>query len=86
MNLHVVNISEYVDEMCEIQRVERLLSSNRNFTFTGPYSVIYSYDNTNQMQQAAGGSICLTYACCCMYSSKLLMMDGKTARNMQRVM
>jgi len=28
------------------------------------------------------GSICLTYACCCMKSLKLLMMDGKTVRNM----
>jgi len=27
-------------------------------------------------------SICLTYACCCMYSLELLMMDGKTVRNM----
>ena len=28
------------------------------------------------------GRICLTYACCCMYSLELLMMDGKTVRNM----
>ena len=28
------------------------------------------------------GSICLTNACCCMYSLELLMMDGKTVRNM----
>jgi len=27
-------------------------------------------------------SICLTYTCCCMYSLELLMMDGKTVRNM----
>ena len=26
--------------------------------------------------------ICLTNACCCMYSLELLMMDGKTVRNM----
>ena len=26
-------------------------------------------------------SICLTYACCCMYSLELLMMDGKTMWN-----
>ena len=25
--------------------------------------------------------ICLTYACCCMYSRELLMTDGKTVRN-----
>jgi hypothetical protein len=31
---------------------------------------------------AAGSSICLTYACCCVCSLELLMMDGKTARNM----
>jgi len=24
----------------------------------------------------------LTYACCCMYSRELLMMDGRTVRNM----
>jgi len=28
------------------------------------------------------GSVCLTYACCCMYSLELLMMDEKTVRNM----
>jgi len=31
---------------------------------------------------ASSNSICLTYACCCMYSRELLMMDGKTVRNM----
>jgi len=31
---------------------------------------------------AAGSSRCLTYACCCMCSLELLMMDGKTVRNM----
>jgi len=30
----------------------------------------------------ADSSICLTYACCCMYSPELLMVDGKTVRNM----
>ena len=30
----------------------------------------------------ANSSICLKYACCCMYSLELLMMDGKTVRNM----
>jgi hypothetical protein len=29
-----------------------------------------------------GSSICLTCTCCCMYSLELLMMDGKTVRNM----
>jgi len=28
------------------------------------------------------GSVCLTYAWCCMYSLELPMMDGKTVRNM----
>jgi len=32
--------------------------------------------------QQAGNSICLTYTCCCMYSLELLMMYGKTFRNM----
>ena len=27
-------------------------------------------------------ALCLTNACCCMYSLELLMMDGKTVRNM----
>jgi hypothetical protein len=31
---------------------------------------------------AAGSSICLTYVCCCMYSPELLMICGKTVRNM----
>jgi len=30
----------------------------------------------------ADSSICLTNACCSMYSFQLLMMDGKTVRNM----
>jgi hypothetical protein len=30
----------------------------------------------------AVGTIYLTYACCCMYSLELLMMDEKTVRNM----
>jgi len=30
----------------------------------------------------AGSRICLTNACCCMYGLELLMMDGKTVRNM----
>ena len=33
-------------------------------------------------QTQADSSICLTYACCCMHSRELLMMDGKTVRNM----
>ena len=32
--------------------------------------------------QQAHSSICLTNACCCMYSLELLMMDGKTVRIM----
>jgi hypothetical protein len=35
-----------------------------------------------QQQVKAGSSICLTFICCCMYSLELLMMDGKTVRNM----
>jgi len=30
----------------------------------------------------ADSSICMTNACCCMYSFELLMIDGKTVRNM----
>jgi hypothetical protein len=30
-------------------------------------------------------AVCLTYTCCCMYSSELLMMNGKTVQNMQSV-
>ena len=33
-------------------------------------------------RQFAVGSNCLTYACCFVYSLELLMMDGKTFRNM----
>ena len=36
-------------------------------------------------RQQADSSICLTNACCCMHSLELLMMGGKTARNMQSV-
>jgi hypothetical protein len=34
---------------------------------------------------AAGSSICLAYAYCCMCSIELLMMGGKTVRNTQSV-
>ena len=34
------------------------------------------------IQQKAVSSICLTHACCCMYGLVLLMMEGKTVRNM----
>jgi len=33
----------------------------------------------------ADNSIRLTYTCCCMYSLELLMMDGKTVRNVYSV-
>jgi hypothetical protein len=36
-----------------------------------------------QFHLVTAGSICLTYACCCMCSLELLMMDGETFRNMQ---
>jgi len=35
-----------------------------------------------QILLIADSSTCLTYACCCVYSFELLMMDGKTVRNM----
>jgi len=35
---------------------------------------------------AAGSSSCLTYACCCIRSYELLMVDGKTVRNMKSVL
>ena len=31
---------------------------------------------------ASSSNVCLTYACCSMYSLELLMMDGETVRNM----
>ena len=38
-----------------------------------------------QTAAAAGSSSCLTYACCCMCSLELLMMDGKTVpKHVQR--
>ena len=33
--------------------------------------------------QQAVSSICLTHACCCMYSREFLIMEGKIVRNMQ---
>ena len=32
--------------------------------------------------QQVDSSICLTNACCCMYSLELLIVDGKIVRNM----
>ena len=58
-----------------------------NLTFTGPCIVIYSYSTTNKMYlfHLVPASSCLTYACCRMCSFELLMMEGKTVRNMQSV-
>jgi hypothetical protein len=50
------------------------------------YCCLLAGGNEMEMQLAAGSNICLAYACCCMYSLELLMMDGKTVRNMWRVM
>jgi len=33
---------------------------------------------------AAGSSGCLTYTCCCIHNFELLVMDGKTVRNVER--
>jgi len=41
--------------------------------------------NMTETCQQADSSICLTYACCCMYSFELLMMDGKTVRYLSSV-
>ena len=38
------------------------------YTFTGNFTHLWNF--------------ILTYACCCMYSLELLMMDGKAVRNM----
>ena len=38
--------------------------------------------NNDIMTVLSVSSICLTNACCRMYSLELLMMDGKTVRNM----
>ena len=43
------------------------------------------YTHMSNRCQQAGNRIRLTYTCCCMYSLELLMMDGKTVRNMQSV-
>jgi hypothetical protein len=39
-----------------------------------------------QLLLPAASSSCLTYACCCMCSLELLMMDGKTVGNMYSVL
>ena len=51
------------------------------------YKTVYTATNTavcllGGTHQQADSSICLTNACCCMYSLELLMKDGKTVRNM----
>jgi hypothetical protein len=53
-------------------------------TFLGPCIVLYSYSkiSSNSSPLEAGSSSCLTYACCCMCSFELLMMDRKTVQNM----
>ena len=45
---------------------------------------IYQTDTADRYQ--AVSSICLPNARCCMYSLELLMMYGKTVRNMQTVL
>jgi len=42
----------------------------------------YNYNSISYPLAGTQGNICLTYTCCCMYSLQLLMMDGKTVRNM----
>jgi len=37
---------------------------------------------SNRLAGRPDGSICLTNACCCMYSLELLMVDRKTVRNL----
>jgi hypothetical protein len=57
-------------------------SGAQNYTYTNRHmSNRYCY-----LLLAAGSSICLQYACCCTKSLELLMMDGKTVRNMYNVM
>jgi len=53
------------------------------------YQIYFIWSNTLHVSDGLSvhpvSSICLTYACCSMYSLELLMMDGKTARNMYSV-
>jgi len=70
---------------------DRYIKVLTDLTFIGPCIVIYFCSKTNQMHQCIKlfyfemslcSNICLTNACFCMYSLQLLMMDGKTVRNM----
>ena len=56
------------------QEFKTVHNSNRHTSYRYCYCLLTS-----------SSSICMTYACCCMDSVELLMMDGKTVRNMWRV-
>jgi hypothetical protein len=58
-------------------------TERQNLTSVGPCIVIYFYSKTNQMHNLASSlTTCMTYTCRCMYSLRLLIMDGETLRNM----
>jgi len=50
-----------------------------------PPACLGERDGTQFHLVPASNSICLTYTCRCMYILELLLMDGKTVRNMYSV-
>jgi len=62
------------------QVLKFILFWNNTLHVSGGLSVHHQEFKTVHI--ATGSSNPLTYACCCMYSLELLMMDGKTVRNM----
>ena len=55
--------------------------SNRHMSDTAICLLVGTRWNSIWFPLASSSTVCITYACCCMYSRELLMMDGKTVRN-----
>jgi len=66
------------------QRIKFILFWNDTLHVSDGLSVHHQEFKTvhTTTKEVLYSSICLTYACCIMYSLELLMMDGKTVRNM----
>jgi len=63
----------YIQQQKYVKQILRLLASKQS---------LYLFDICLLLYVPNSRSICLTFACCCMYSLELLTMDGKTVRNM----
>ena len=80
-------------DICQTSSADYLLAGRRWNCGSIPFPLassqlnlfIYKTAVPFRSRQQVVSRICLTYIRCCMYSLRLLMMDGETVRNMQSV-